>query len=329
MQIGTDPRWAVRLGGLDRAESRMLQALTDLEEVPLEGLALRHGVDAGRAHELFRLLDEARLIAPRQAHRRGTDRSPVPARLADDLQVHSLLAADADGASRVAARAARTVRIEGLGRTGTVVAGALAAAGVGTRVLSDSRPVGPQEPGVGGISDRDVGAVRHEVVARIVADLAPGIATRSVPGAGGRPDVVVHVTSYATDPELANERREAGVAVLPVVVREADAVVGPFVAPGSSPCLRCLDLHRADADKDWPLLVAQLCTLGRRSPAPQVSVLAHLVGAFAANQVLAVLDGDAPATGGATYEFALPQLVGERREWSAHPACGCADHVPA
>ncbi len=342
MQIGTDPRWAVRVSGLDRAEAHMLRALTDLEELPLEGLALRHGVEADRALELHRLLDEARLLAPPPLNRRGTDRDPVPARLGDDLQVHSLLIDDADGAARVGARARRTVAIEGLGRTGAVLACALAAAGVGTLALTDPRTVGPQEPGVGGVTERDVGGVRDQVVARIVMDLAPGTATGpgtgspTGPGAGlgagrrtWRPDLVVLVDSYATDPERALARWEDGVAVLPVVVREADAVVGPFVAPEGSPCLRCIGLHHADADKDWPLLVAQLCSRGQQAPAPQESVLAQLVGAFAASQVLAVLDGEVPATAGASFEFALPQPVGVRREWSPHPSCGCGDQLPA
>ena len=329
VQIGIDPRWAVRVGGLDRAEAHMLEELTDLEEVPFEGLALRHGVDEARARELFRLLDEARVIAPAPAHRRGTDRPPVPARLGDDLQVHSLLARDADGAALLGARARRTVGIEELGRTGAVVASTLAAAGVGTLVLDDPRAVGPQEPGVGGLTERDVDRPMEAVVARVVTDVAPGITTRTGPWDDDAPDVVVLVDSYATDPERAHARREAGAAVLPVVVREADAVVGPLVAPRATPCLRCVGLHHADADPDWPVLVAQLCARGRRSPAPQVSVLAHLVGAFAASQVLAVLDGEVPATAGASYEFSLPQPIGRRREWSEHPGCECADHVPA
>src|SRR5690554_5590184 len=177
VQIGTDPRWAVRVAGIDRAEARMLCSLTDLTDVPLEGLANEHGVAAERARELQRLLTEARLLAPPAAHRLGTRREPVPARLGDDLQVHSLLADDADGGARVGARASRVVRIEGLGRTGSVLAGALAAAGVGWLELVDERLVGPHEPGVGGILERDVGGVREQVVARIVTGTTPGVLT--------------------------------------------------------------------------------------------------------------------------------------------------------
>ena len=34
--------------------------------------------------------------------------------------------------------------------------------------------------------------------------------------------------------------------------------VGPFVRPGRGPCLRCLDLHRTDADPAWPAMATQL-----------------------------------------------------------------------
>lgn len=40
-----------------------------------------------------------------------------------------------------------------------------------------------------------------------------------------------------------------------VVVRltEGRAVVGPFVVPGRTACLRCVDAHHTDADHEWPL----------------------------------------------------------------------------
>lgn len=305
----------------------MLASVTDLEEVPLEPLAARHGVAAERARELLALLDDARLLAPPPANRRGPDREPVPARLGDELQVHALLSEDADGAALLHARASRSVAVVGLGRTGAVVAGTLAAAGVGTLELSDPELVSPHEPGVGGISERDVGARREQAVARAVTDLAPG--TRALVGELESPEVLVLVASYGVDPDVMAGFEARGLPVLPIVVREAGASVGPFVAPGSSPCWRCVDRHLADADPDWPLVLAQLCARARRRSAPQAAELAQLAGSLAASQVLAVLDGGVPATAGASLELALPQPMVQRREWSTHPACGCADHVPA
>ena len=328
MQIGTDPRWAVRVGGLDRAESRLLRALNDLDEIPLDQLAHQLEVSVARTHEIRAALEKTRVVAPEVMNRRGRSREPVPARLGDDLQVRSLLLDDADGAAQLGARTRRSVRVEGLGRTGTVLAVALAAAGVGTVGLVDPVVVGPQEPGVGGITERDVGSPREEVAARIMMDAAPGISTRTI-DAGRELDVVVLVDSYATDPERALAWRSARTAVLPVVVREGDVVVGPFVRPGDGPCLRCVGLHLSEIDRDWPLVAAQLCARGRRTPAPQESLLAQVAGSFAASQVVAALDGLDPVTVGASFEFALPQPVGVRREWSVHPKCECPGPPPA
>lgn len=327
VQIGTDPRWAIRLGGLARREVELLRALSDITDVPLEQLAHRHSVPLERSRELVAALDGARVVAPDVENRRGLGRTPVPARLGEDLRVLSLLADDADGAELLRTRGASTVRVEGLGRAGAVLAGALATAGVGTIGLADPRPVSPAEPGVAGLTERDVGTPREEVVARVLTDVAPGVST-AISNAAGI-DVVVLVDSYANDPQRADEWRSRGVTVLPLVVREGDVVVGPLVRPDRGPCLRCVGLHLSDTDRDWPLLWAQLCARGQREPAPQESVLAQLAGTFAAGQVLAEIDGTGPATLGASFELAAPELVGRRREWAVHPRCECSAPPPA
>jgi len=316
IQIGTDPRWAVRLSGLAEAESRMLRAVSDVEDVPVERLARRHGVPGERARALQAQLERARVLAPPPRHRSGSVREPVPARLADELRVQGLLAEDADGTRLVAARAHRLVEVEGLGRTGAALAAALAASGVGTLVLGDPSPVRPWDVGAAGLREEDLGAPREQAVARAVTGLAAG--ARAVAGAPPRtPDLVVRVFSWAVDPE----RAWAEVPLLPVVLGEAGAVVGPLALPGTGPCLRCVELHRAEDDRDWPLVHAQLCALARSSPAPEPAALAHLVAGVAASQVLAHLDGHEPVTAAAALEVSLPQGTTERRERPPHEAC--------
>ena len=51
-----------------------------------------------------------------------------------------------------------------------------------------------------------------------------------------------------------------------VRLTEGRAVVGPFVVPGATACLRCLDAHCTDADPSWPLLVRQYATASSRRP---------------------------------------------------------------
>ena len=88
-----------------------------------------------------------------------------------------------------------------------------------------------------------------------------------------------------------------------VLVRltEGRAVVGPFVVPGRTACLRCLDAHHTDADPEWPLLVRQYADATRHDradgvPEPVDPALAALAVAWAARDVTTYADGGRPST---------------------------------
>jgi bacteriocin biosynthesis cyclodehydratase domain-containing protein len=109
------------------------------------------------------------------------------------------------------------------------------------------------------------------------------------------------------------------------VVRETSAVIGPLVQPGHAPCLRCVELARADRDPAWPVLSAQLVG-DPVEDSPDV-VLATIAAAIAAAQVLAYverLDGERPPpVVGAMLVLDLVGLRLRRRVVPAQPACGC------
>jgi bacteriocin biosynthesis cyclodehydratase domain-containing protein len=126
-----------------------------------------------------------------------------------------------------------------------------------------------------------------------------------------------------TDPLM----REA-IPHLVVRLREGEAVVGPFVLPGLTPCLRCLDSHLADEDPSWPLLVQQyaLATRSDRAdgvPEPVDAPLAAAAVAWAARELAAYAEGRAPATLGRTVTLAARGAEPETRPWWPHPRCGC------
>ncbi|WP_456788180.1 thiamine biosynthesis protein ThiF [Cellulomonas sp. P5_C5] len=311
VQLGTDPRWAVRLTDLTPSEADVLQlidARTDLTR--LADLTSRHDVDPDRVRALVEVLVEARLTtgdAPR-----ATLLGPASV----DAAVWSLLRADGDGAGVVRARADRVVAVLGLGPTGLGIAVGLAAAGVGTLLVDDERPVRSTDIGLCGYRWADAGSVREHVTARLLRDVAPHVSTAS----DRTPDIVVLVEDGVADPGRGPLLVAGGTAHLGVVVREADTVVGPFVVPGVGPCLRCLDLHRADADASWPTVAAQLRVGGGADEAGQVAAVCAGLGAAA---VLAHLDRVRGLAPGATFEVALPDAVPRRRTWAVHPECGC------
>lgn len=110
---------------------------------------------------------------------------------------------------------------------------------------------------------------------------------------------------------------------------EGHAVVGPFVRPGETACLRCLDAHHTDVDPAWPLLVAQYAAAVAREredsvPEPVDTVLATLAVAWAAREMVSHAEGREPATASGTIRLdpCLTEL--ETQTWPRHPACGCS-----
>lgn len=326
VQIGTDARWAVRLTGLEPGEVDLLTTLDDASTA--RGLATRAralGVPPERLQALRVLLDQAQVTTPESARRRPPA-TPLPLGAVPDVATWTRVLDDGAGAGLVAARGNRTVGLLGAGRLALTAAVTLAAAGVGTVLIEDDRPVAPSDLGVGGYTTRDLATPRRAAAARVLRDVAPAVRTGAP--AGTRPDVMVLVEHGAADAIRARVLMSAAVVHLSVVVREADVVVGPLVLPGSSACLRCLDLHRTDADEHWPAVAAQLVSAAHAHDPGEETVLAAIAGALAAGQVLAQLDGTAPRTRGAALEIALPDAVPRVRDWPVHPTCGCTALPP-
>jgi hypothetical protein len=106
--------------------------------------------------------------------------------------------------------------------------------------------------------------------------------------------------------------------VLPAAVR-----IGPFVEPGRTTCLRCVDAHLGDLDPRRATVLHQLEELHaapRSDPDPS---LVQLAAAWAVRDVVRRLDGRTPALRSATVTV-TDDLEVIRREWLRHPHCGCA-----
>ena len=139
-------------------------------------------------------------------------------------------------------------------------------------------------------------------------------------------DLVVLTDHLVADPRLVRDLHDAGVAHLPVRVRDGAGLVGPMVIPGVTSCLGCADLHRSDRDAAWPVVAAQLRdTVGT---ADRATVLA--TAALALGQVESViravrgdLDRSPPTTLSTTLEFDVAAGSIVARRWPRHPLCQC------
>jgi bacteriocin biosynthesis cyclodehydratase domain-containing protein len=116
-----------------------------------------------------------------------------------------------------------------------------------------------------------------------------------------------------------------------VVVRMVDggAAVGPFVVPGKTACLRCIDAHQSTVDPDHVAVTtryAEATARPRPDGMPDVvdPALATIALAWAVRDVVAHLAGAAPSTWSRTL-FLGPDPTQRREErWLRHPMCACS-----
>jgi hypothetical protein len=291
VQSGTDPDHAVVLEGLQEDEVRALQSLDGTRAAPP---ALR--CPAGQ--DLLDLLIGHGLVV--DAGSPASLPQPIRALLAHDAQALLRTATPPPQAyAALVRRHGAHLFVVGRGELPTSVAALLRHAGVGT-VRQGIEVADDWEQSV---DDPELGRTRS-----------------AGPTA---PSLVVMVGSQAVDAAGAGPWRARGIPVLPVVLHALEAVVGPVVVP-DGPCLRCLDLTRADLDPSWPALLGQLLP-AKVGAGPDISGETTLVGLAAsmtAMVALAVLDGQVLPVG-RSLEVSLPWPRVRQRQWDVHPRCGC------
>lgn len=173
---------------------------------------------------------------------------------------------------------------------------------------------------------RETGVRARRWTARPRSTTPPGSAPST---SAGPPEMAALVGVGEPRRDLADAWMREGVPHVLVRLTEGSATVGPFVVPGRTACLRCLDAHHTDADPSWPLLVAQYASLRGRDradgvPEPVDSSIATVALAWAARDLTSYAENRRPSTWSTTIRFD-PHLTSiETRAWLRHPECGCA-----
>jgi bacteriocin biosynthesis cyclodehydratase domain-containing protein len=322
LQFGVDPRRAVALGGLGPTAAVISLLDGSRDRDGLIATAGTYGIPPAAVSRVLGLLAEAGVLDdfPAGLHACLPDR--VRARLAQELATAALAYGAADGGARILARRrAAFVRVHGAGRTGACAATFLAASGVGHVACADPEPASPADLAPAGLVEADLGFSRQDGAARAVGRAAPDVSTGDD---GAVPDLVILTRPVL--PDLTDALVRDRVPHLLVRADEAIGVIGPLVRPGRSACLRCVDLRKADADPQWPKILAQ-ATFARAQPQACDTVLAAMAATLACAQALALIDrcfgSSGPATVNGTLEVVLPDWQWRRRTWLPHPACWC------
>ena len=111
---------------------------------------------------------------------------------------------------------------------------------------------------------------------------------------------------------------------------EGDGVVGPFVEPGTTACVRCADAHLTSQDPAWPLLVEQYARFGDTDradgvPEPVDAALAAVCLAWAVRDLTTYLEGGRPSSSGRSLRIPPSLVEVEAQDWPRRPDCGCTE----
>jgi bacteriocin biosynthesis cyclodehydratase domain-containing protein len=141
-------------------------------------------------------------------------------------------------------------------------------------------------------------------------------------------DVALVASRGEVDRDLLDPLIRSGTSHVVVRLVDGAALVGPFVVPGLTACLRCIDAHQAIRDPDHVAVTSRYVQATSRPRADGMAdlpdpVLATLAVAWAVRDVVAHLDGRRPATWSRTLFFDPEPSRGREEDWSRHPECGC------
>jgi bacteriocin biosynthesis cyclodehydratase domain-containing protein len=92
----------------------------------------------------------------------------------------------------------------------------------------------------------------------LVPDNGMELAHHIDPAASDGVDAAVIIARFAVIPAQHGAWLRRDLPHLPIVFGDRMVRVGPFVEPGSGPCVHCTELERVDADPAWPAMATQL-----------------------------------------------------------------------
>lgn len=167
-------------------------------------------------------------------------------------------------------------------------------------------------------------AVRADPVSELVlASLLERVGLRRVPVCDLDAAAHLVVTTGPLDREVLDPLVRGSVPHLVVSGAAAGRRVGPFVEPGRTACLRCVDAHESLRDPRLALLVAQAARSATERPPPVDPVLDQIALGWAVRDLARYIEGDEPSTWSATLDVG-PGGEPAVTRWGRHPDCGCA-----
>lgn len=169
-----------------------------------------------------------------------------------------------------------------------------------------------------------------DLCGRTALTLSPRPRRHAARGAAPLQEVAVAVGVGEPPRDLLDPWVRAATPHLVLRVVEGEVLVGPFVLPGQSACLRCVDAHLSDTDPAWPLLVEQHARAARSDrpdgiPEPADAAVVTVGLGLAARELATFAEGGRPSLVGTVIR--VPDRATDRPDlhrWERHSRCGCS-----
>jgi bacteriocin biosynthesis cyclodehydratase domain-containing protein len=145
-------------------------------------------------------------------------------------------------------------------------------------------------------------------------------------GTGTGRDVVLLISSADPDRSLVDDWVRADLPHVFLTATEGVLRVGPFVVPGRTACLRCIDAHHTEHDPRRALVLQQYAEATQPRdglPEPVPADLLDIAVGYVVRDLVNWIDGHRPATWSATVRID-GRLELARTPWPRHPGCGCS-----
>ena len=227
-----------------------------------------------------------------------------------------------DGSQVLQARSRMAVYIDTLDNTGLLLAGALAAAGVGVIVSGDERPVTQQDVTGNGYPQGLLGHPRV-AAARLMLESTVGScrvveAHKLKPKQLGAVSLAIIVAQQVIQPARYQNWVSAGVPHLAITYSADFVEVSPVVTANTG-CLYCQQLWLQEHDSTWSVVSSQLHASPLRFDSGWLRLIACGLAVQSALKTI-----DVGASGAAGVRYTMSSGEAEPLHWERHPGCSCA-----
>lgn len=271
LQFGLDSK-TVTLEQVSDSQRRMIGLLgLGIADGQLEVIGKNAGLSAAESHDLIKKLAPVlyRDVKPEKI------RSSKKPNWADDFVRNSfaeIVRIEANystcGPAVLAARTARSIYVDSLGKTGLALTRTLAAAGIGQVISHDSRPILPADIGADGFEQAHQGNSRFTTVSEILKrnHLAMRVANanRMSNTSIEKIDFAILISQSVIAPARYAIWARKEIPHLNITFGERFIDITPVIIAGKNPCMKCLDLNRTAEDSAWPALASQALSTSLR-----------------------------------------------------------------